>query len=522
VFEPTAIPSRSLASRATTAFSWNVTGAFVRAGAGLMINAMLAHLLGPEPFGRLALAMVVITLGNLLVESGMGAGLIQKPELEELDIRYAFTAQMAAGLGLTAIVAVFAPLAAVALGQREVAPVLRVLSAMLAIQAFGQTGLALLRRNLDFKKIQTLQIASYIVGYLAVGIPLALLGHGVWSLVAAQLTQSGILSGGAWLLTGHSIRPHRSRARRSLAAFGVKVAVTNIVCWAVGAVPSLLIGRFQGMEALGFYSRAYFLVGAPASVLSSSFQSTSFSVYSRLQKHLRLTARTYLGLTSLCQMLTVPVFLAVAAMPRAIIETLFGHRWLAAAGVLTPLALAMPLDCLAALASPLLIARGRPGLEFRVQVITALSTLAVVGFLSTRASTQTTAWGVLFGVYLIRMTAATQASIHLVRLPWSRWAKTVAASTLLGALCFVTVSTLEGRLTAQGVPAWTRLLLLAALTGAASLTALYFSPNRILRREALQLLIGGILPRPSRAHSWARFAVSRGMGAAQILQKLPQ
>jgi len=261
---------------------------------------------------------------------------------------------------------------------------------------------------------------------------------------------------------------------------------------------------------LGFYSRAYFLVGAPASVLSASFQTTSLPVYSRLQKHLRLTARTYLGLTSLCQMLTIPVFFAVAAMPRTIVETLFGNRWLAAAAVLTPLALAMPLDCLASLASPLLIARGRPGLEFRVQAITAFSTLAVVGFLAARASTQATAWGVLFGVYLIRMLAATQASIHLIGLSWTRWAKTVAASTLLGALCFVTVSLLEGRLTAQGVPAWIRLLLLAGLTGAASLSALYFSPNRILRRDALQLLIGGILPRPSRVHSWARFAVSRG------------
>jgi O-antigen/teichoic acid export membrane protein len=508
--EPTATPSESLVARATTGFHWNVGGTLVRSGAGLMINATLAHLLGPEPFGRLALAMVVISFGNLMIESGMGAGLIQKPQLEELDIRYVFTAQMAAGLGLTALLAIFAPLAAVALGQPEVAPVLRLLSLMLAIQAFGQTGLALLQRNLDFKKIQTLQMASYIVGYLAVGIPLALGGRGVWSLVAAQLTQSGIQSSGAWLLTRHSLRPYRSRSRRPLAVFGFKIAATNIAGWAVGAVPALLIGRFQGITALGFYSRAYFLVGPPASVLSASFQATSFAVYSRLQNHLRLTARTYLGLTSLCQMLTIPVFLAVAAMPRAILETLFGTRWLAAAGVLTPLALAMPLDCLASLAAPLLIARGRPGLEFRVQAITALSTLAIVGFLSTRASTPATAWGVLFGVYLVRMVAATQASIHLIGLSWTRWAKTVAASTLLGAVCFFMVSFLEARLIAEGIPAWIRLLFLAALTGVASLGALYFSPHRILRKEALRLLIGGILPRPSRAHSWARFAASRG------------
>jgi hypothetical protein len=108
------------------------------------------------------------------------------------------------------------------------------------------------------------------------------------------------------------------------------------------------------------------------------------------------------------------------------------------------------------------------------------------------------------------MIVATQASIHLIGLSWTRWAKTVAASTLLGGWCYFMVSFLEERLIAEGVPAWIRLLFLAALTAMASLGALYFSPHRILRREALKLLMGGILPRPSRAHSWARFAASRG------------
>jgi len=265
----------------------------------------------------------------------------------------------------------------------------------------------------------------------------------------------------------------------------------------------MLIGRFQGIAQLGYYSRAFSLVAAPSSVLSASLQNTSLSLYSRLQKHDRLTARTFLGLTSLCQVLAVPCFFAVAAMPQTIVEVLFGRRWIAAAGVLTPLALAMPLDCLAALASPLLIAKGRAGLEFRVQAISVLSTLAIVGFLSVRASMPSVAWGVLFGVYFIRMAAATEAAIHLAGVTWSRWGRTVAGSTILGAICFVCVSLLEGRLEARHVAPPNRLLLLSALTGTVSVAALYLSPNRILRREAIQLVIGGVLPRPSRVHSWA-------------------
>jgi PST family polysaccharide transporter len=477
----------------------------------LAINTVLARLLGPRPFGQLALVMTVIGLGNLLVESGMGVSLVQKSELDELDVRYVFTVQMAAGLILAGLLALGAPVTAAALGQPELSSLLRVLPWMLAIQAFGQTGTALLRRDLNFANIQKLQIVSYLAGYLAIGIPLALRGHGVWSLAFAQMAQSTIYSIGAWILTRHSVRPYWSHSRHPLATFGLKVATTNIASWAVGALPTLLIGRFQGVVQLGYYSRAYFLVAAPASALAASLQSTSLSLYSRMQRHLRVTARTYLGLTSVCQMLTAPLFCAIAAMPHAIIETLFGSKWSPAADLLCPLALAMPLDVLAALASPLLIARGRPGLEFRSQMVTAAAAVVIVGWMAKYSSTVATTWAVFGGVYLVRMIATTGAVLPLLGLSSVAWARAAAGPVLLGALCFAGVYGLDGALSARGFPGSLRLMLLSAAGCAGSLLALWLAPRRILRREGIALLMGGVLRRGSMAHTIAqRWIASNG------------
>ena len=477
-----------MAARASAGFGWNMAGGVARALAGLGINTLLARLLGPEPFGQLALAMVVVGLGNLLVEAGMGVGLIQKVDVDELDIRYVFTTQMGIGLVMAAGMAVLAPWGATLLGQAAVAPVLRALSALLLIQAFGQTGTALLRRAGDFQRVQQLQISSYLVGYLGVGIPMALGGGGVWSLVAAQVAQASLYSVGAWVVTRHSVRFYWGGGRRGLAEFGATIAASNVVAWAVSALPTLLIGRFQGVEMLGYFSRAFFLVNMPASVLAASLQTTSLTLYSRLQRHSRLTARTCLGLMALCQLATVPAFLTAAAMPRTIVEALFGERWLAMAGLLTPLALAMPLECLAALSGPLLIARGRPGLEFRVQAATALSTLAVVGGLAMWANTAAAAWGVFGAVYLVRALLALTAMLRVTAIPFARWARTAGVPLVLGLGCFAAVTMLERYWVSVGMGAWLRLVLLGSVAGGA---------------VAVRVLLGGVLPGAAHSRSWA-------------------
>ena len=88
----------------------------------------------------------------------------------------------------------------------------------------------------------------------------------MWSLVAAQLAQAALYSMGVWLATRHSLRPFTGR--RGMSEFGLTIAASNVAAWAVGALPSLLIGRFQGVLMLGYFSRAFFLVNMPASVLA--------------------------------------------------------------------------------------------------------------------------------------------------------------------------------------------------------------------------------------------------------------
>src|SRR5579872_2004934 len=83
--------SHGLAVKATSGLGWNMIGFGVRAGAGFGINVLLARLLGPEPFGLIAIAMVVIALGNLLVDSGLSIQLIQARTISAKAVRGVFS-----------------------------------------------------------------------------------------------------------------------------------------------------------------------------------------------------------------------------------------------------------------------------------------------------------------------------------------------------------------------------------------------------------------------------------------------
>lgn len=94
------ISGESLTQSAVRGFGWNFSGSVVRHGAGFLINVILARLLGPAPFGIVAIATIVISIGNLIVDSGLNASLVQKKELEQNDIKFVFTIQMVLGVSI--------------------------------------------------------------------------------------------------------------------------------------------------------------------------------------------------------------------------------------------------------------------------------------------------------------------------------------------------------------------------------------------------------------------------------------
>ena len=77
-----------------TALIWSYAGVVTRMISQFIIGIVLARLLGPEPFGLVAVAWLIIGICNLFADFGFGSALIQRKEIDARDIRYAFSIQM--------------------------------------------------------------------------------------------------------------------------------------------------------------------------------------------------------------------------------------------------------------------------------------------------------------------------------------------------------------------------------------------------------------------------------------------
>lgn len=419
----------SLTQATGRALRWSYIGVFTRMLLGFGINILMTRLLGPKPFGELTVAMMVYSFGNLLSNVGITSALIQKQEITEGDIRFCFTCQMAIGT-LMALVLIFsAPAWAIFFHEPGVTPVLRIVSLLFVFQAFGTTAVALLNRSQDARRIQGISIISYLIAYLGLGVPLALSGGGIWSLVLAQLSQVLIYSVLAYASVPHSVIPLLNFHYASLFTFGSRILGANICNWGISNFDNAVVGRVAGPIPLGLYSRAFSLASIPAEGVISSLLQVLLPPLSRVQTDKTKLRKIYASALGVVFMILAPMFAAMAAVPDVVILGLYGKAWAGAIDLFRPLALAIPINAVMALSGPLLAARGKPQREFYMQLI-AVAAAVVSYIIAVRWSVLALSWTVL-SVYILRFVLLTQTANREMDGHWSDLMATASPGLIL-------------------------------------------------------------------------------------------
>lgn len=392
--------AESLTERAISAAKWNYLGNIVKVVMQFIIGVWLARLLGPEAFGIVAIAWLLIGVGKLISDFGFSAALIQRADLTDRDIGYIFTIQVLIGFGLSLLGFMFASQIAAFFNQSSAETVIEVMAWLFVIQAIGQTTTAALNRALRFKFSQIANVATYIIGYVGIGLPMAYLGYGAWSLVAAQMTQAVSYTAVVLYKSGISIQPRLHPSKPGLFVFGGKVIGANICSYAILNLDNFIVGKYLDVIQLGVYNRAMTLLGTPNNVIVASLQSVLFSVASREQNNLESTKRSFLAATEFVALVCLPIFLTVAVVPEVVVLGIYGEAWSAAIQTLVPLALAMPVHAFLAVIGPVLMAINRTKLEVYAQLVTLLISAPLMIYAGMQ-SLNSLAWAV-FITYLVR------------------------------------------------------------------------------------------------------------------------
>src|SRR5262249_20034355 len=155
--------------------------------------------------GTMAMAWTAIMPAFILADVGLGLTLVQREEIGPDEIKFCFWVQSLCGALLAAALCVLAPLIAAFFEAPQLTDVLIVLSSVILVRAAGQVAVNLLRRSIDFRRLQIIQLAALLGSQLLCALPLALLGAGLWSLVAAAVANTVITTAAAYAITRHEL-----------------------------------------------------------------------------------------------------------------------------------------------------------------------------------------------------------------------------------------------------------------------------------------------------------------------------
>lgn len=415
------------------ALSSNAAGAATKAVVQLAYTVILARLLGPAPFGLVAAAWVILGFAQLVATFGFGAALIQKKEISNDEVRYAFTMQTLLGIVATVALIFLAEPIAGAFKSPELVAVILYLSPILPLTAAAKVSLSLLRRDLRFGRVQIVLVASNAVSFLFVGIPLALAEFGVWSLVWTFLCQSFLQLTLAYLYTRHPVAPKFTLRNKALFNFGKIVFLINLLNYMIQQAENLVIGLYYGMSDLGTYNRAQALVGIPANWIVGIYRPVLFSMSSRAQDRKEILAIVYLSVLSLIGVTAFPVFIVAAILSETMIKGVFGDAWLDAIPLLVPLALAQSMQIATGIGGPILWGIGRPEKALKVSTVTFAVLVVVLGTLS-QVSLLAIAWG-MFAVRTFRFLLMTHSISKLFNIRLRQFYRAIRGGLLMCLAC---------------------------------------------------------------------------------------
>jgi lipopolysaccharide exporter len=351
----------------------------------LAAQVVLARLLGPANYGLFALALLVLMFTTFLADFGFCWGLVQAKELCRDEIRFAVTWQLLSATAMSGLLYILAPWVATYFTEPGLEPILRWLSLSCVLAAAASPALNLLTRKLDFRTLNIIQVASYAIGYLGFGIPLAYSGYGVWALVVAWTVQSACTLVFAVIKNPYPFKPlFWCQGGTAISRVGATVFVTNICNWMLNNFDRVSLGRFLDAHGVGVYVAAYNLANTPNALLIGTLQPAFLAAGARVQEQPERLRRAYLSVVGVVWILVTPLFVVLAIVARDFVRLLYGPSWDTTGAVLSILALGMPAYITWGLSTPILWNTGKKQWETLLQLPVLLLAGLVLFYLARR------------------------------------------------------------------------------------------------------------------------------------------
>ncbi len=331
------------AQQILSGLGWSTAATVVSAACQVVFMAVLARLLEPAAFGLMAMAAIAMRFAGYFSQLGFAQALIQRRELEAKDTTAALLMALALGSALYVVMLGAAPLFAAAFQAPELVRLIGVLGLSLLLGPIGSLPLALLRREARFKCVNAIEVLAYVLGFGGVGIGCAAAGLGVWSLVAATLSQQAVVLAGGFAALRYPLSwPVPRAAYARLWQFGSRYSLIGFVEFLGCNLDTMFVGRAFGKSELGLFNRASTLTSLPVEFGVSAVNKVLFPALAGMQHDRLRVADGFQMLLLGIGLFSSALACGIAGGAADVVALLLGAKWAAIVPLVSVIAFAVP------------------------------------------------------------------------------------------------------------------------------------------------------------------------------------
>ncbi len=357
----------SLRHRVSRGLGWSTAGNLVMRIGNFLISILVARLVAPEQFGVFAVALTIWNILGTLAELGLGADLVRARDPERRAPTVATLGVLTSSLLAGTMFLGAAPLAE-AFRSPESTGVVQLMSLTLVLFGFTIVPAAQLQREFRQGALVTVNITAMLVS-AGVIMVLAARDYGPTALAWGQIAQQCAAVIG--LHVAAASRPRfgfRLDVARDSLAFCLPLGMANMVSWLLITVDNLIVARGLSAAQLGLYVLAFNVSSWPMTAVGQSIRAVALPAFSSIAEGERRNA-AFVRCSGPIAAVAVLMGLGLSTLAEAVVRTLYGDRWAAAATALVGLAVFGGIRVVLDLVATFLIAEGRTRDVLLVQVL---------------------------------------------------------------------------------------------------------------------------------------------------------
>lgn len=363
---------------------------------GIASSMAVARLLTPADIGVFSVVMVLMSFATSWRDFGAGQYLVQEPELTPDRIAAVWTLQLGIGCLLALITVAGSVPAARFYDEPRMTVIMWVLAASYLVNPFGSLTYAWLMRHMRFEALAVMRFSAAVTGAI-VSVTCAWRGMGAISLAWGNLASvlANALVSFAFRPAELPLLPRTKEVPRVL-RFGSRMTATSLIETAAQGAPELVLGKLQGMTAVGLFSRANGLTNMFSHLVSDAVNSVAMPMFAKQRREGGSVAAAFLRSNAYVTVVGWTFAGVIGLLAGPLIRVLYGAQWDESVAIVRWLAVAMVVTRPAALCYQVLVGCGASALLPRTMLAASAATVLGAAIGATQGL-MPMAWGLVAG-----------------------------------------------------------------------------------------------------------------------------